>query len=289
LVVDFAGRDRLKHKGAWPTDDSLRCWRMRPFSIGPVATRRADNAVTIVRDSPSGRVTGDASAASTITGVSGGTVRPEGRQSRRNEALDKEGPQRLLEGSDGTGSVGKGGLKMSEDLRRGSVLRPQFGRWAAPEECGANLALAPLEALPEAPPGPVAERAVAAADGGANASGNGTLEEAPQTAGGQAEASDFVGQPDAEGAAAAGPVVAVAAEDPPGPHRLVLAAIIEAAQEAVPNQRADSFAVWTGRLSEPFGNGDPFFDGAVKPVWLAHDDRTSATGVRFYPRGAGAG
>ena len=25
--------------------------------------------------------------------------------------------------------------------------------------------------------------------------------------------------------------------------------------------------------------GDPFFDGAVKPVWLAHDDRTSATGA----------
>jgi hypothetical protein len=73
--------------------------------------------------------------------------------------------------------------------------------------------------------------------------------------GGQAEPSDFVGEPDAEGPPATGTCLAVAAKDPPGAHRFSLgAALVKAVQKAVPNQRADHLAVRTGRLLEPLGN-----------------------------------
>jgi hypothetical protein len=68
--------------------------------------------------------------------------------------------------------------------------------------------------------------------------------------------------------------MAVATEDPPGAHRLLLgAALVESSQEAVSNQRADNLAVRAGRLLQSFSNRDPFLDAAVEPVLLAHADR----------------
>jgi len=106
----------------------------------------------------------------------------------------------MLEGGDRTGGVGEGGLEMGEDLRgrpkRG--LRRQFGRRAPRRQCRADFALALVEPFPDALQGPVTEMAIGGADGSEDADGGSALEEAPQTAGGQAEPSDFVGDPDAE-------------------------------------------------------------------------------------------
>ena len=122
----------------------------------------------------------------------------------------------MLEGGDRTVAVGEGGLEVGKDLGRRSVFRRQLGWRAAVDECGADLALAVAEPLPDAQPGPVAQMAGAAANGGEDAVGDGALQEAPQGGGGQAEASDFVGQPDGEGSPAAGTCLAVAAKDAAG-------------------------------------------------------------------------
>jgi len=187
--------------------------------------------------------------------------------------LDEEGPQRMLERGDRTGGVGKGGVEMGQDVRRRSErgLCRQLGRRAARRQCRADLALAVLEAFPDAQQGPVTERAVDAADGGEDADDGSALEEPPQSGGGEAEASDLVGEPDAERPAAAMPCIAVAAKDPPGAYGLSLgAALVIAAQIAVANQRADHLAVWTGRLLKPFRNRDPFLGAAEEPSLLAH-------------------
>jgi hypothetical protein len=66
-------------------------------------------------------------------------------------------PFSSLESGDRTVAVGEGGLEMGEDVRRRSVFRRQLGRRAPLEECGAGLALAVVEPLPDALPGPVAQ------------------------------------------------------------------------------------------------------------------------------------
>jgi hypothetical protein len=55
--------------------------------------------------------------------------------------------------------------------------------------------------------------AIGDADGRGDAAGAGVLEKTPQTTSGQAEAADFVSEPNAESAAATATVVAVAAKD----------------------------------------------------------------------------
>src|SRR5262249_40857315 len=138
----------------------------------------------------------------------------------------------MLEGGDRTGGVGEGGLEMGEDLRgrpkRG--LRRQFGRRAPRRQCRADFALALVEPFPDALQGPVTEMAIGGADGSEDADGGSALEEAPQTAGGQAEPSDFVGDPDAERPSTTATRMAVAAKDPPRAHRLTLGiAVVESA------------------------------------------------------------
>ena len=83
----------------------------------------------------------------------------------------------MLAGGDRAVGVGEGGLEMGEDVRR----RPrrgrigwQLGRRAQPGQGGADLALAVVEALPDALPGPVAEMAVGGAAGSGDAAGDGT-------------------------------------------------------------------------------------------------------------------
>ena len=148
----------------------------------------------------------------------------------------------------------------------------QFGRRAAAAEGRADLALAVVEAFPDALPGPVAAAGQSAARLAARMPpATACWRNCHRARGGQAEASDFVGEPDAEGAPAAGSCVAVAAKDPPGAEGLSLgAALVKAVQEAVANQRADDLAVRTGRQLEPFGNGVPFLVVARKPALLAH-------------------
>ena len=102
------------------------------------------------------------------------------------EDLHEEGVQRMLEGGDGTVGVGEGGLEMGEDLGRRPVCGlvgdgRQFGRRAACRQCRADLALAQVEAFPDALPGAVAEMAVGGADGSEDAAGDGVLKEPPQT------------------------------------------------------------------------------------------------------------
>ena len=123
----------------------------------------------------------------------------------------------MLKGGDRVG-VREGSLEMREDVRcrpaRGSS--GQIGRRAPSCKRRADLALPQVEPSPDALQGPVTEVAVASAAGGEDRAGDGMLEEAPQTAGGQAEPSDFVGVPGAEGASATRTSIAVAAKDPPG-------------------------------------------------------------------------
>ena len=115
-----------------------------------------------------------------------------------------------------------------------------------------------VKAFPDALPGPIAQPGVDGADGGEQAAGDGALKEPPQSAGGEAEPADFVGEPDADGPPATGTRIAVAAKDPPGAERLSLgAALVIAVQTAVPIQRADHIAVRAARLLEPFGDRHP--------------------------------
>jgi len=161
--------------------------------------------------------------------------------------LHEEDPQGMLEGSDGTGGIGEGGLEMGEDLRHGSAAGP-LGRSAPRQECRADVALAQDKAFPDALPGAIAEMASSGVDGSADASDGGTLQELPQRGGGQAETSDFIGKPDAEGAPAAAACLAVAAKEASGAARLSLGSgVVIAVEKAVPHQIADGVAMGTGR------------------------------------------
>jgi hypothetical protein len=201
----------------------------------------------------------------------------------------------MLEVGDRAVCVGEGGLEMGEDLRgrQASAFdgRPgrQFERRAAATQGSADLALSVVEALPDPLPGAIGQPATEGAAGGEDPKADGLLEEQPQSGGGQAEPPDLVGQPDAEGPAATGTRVAIAAKDSPGAHRLFLgAALVKSVQETVPNQRAEPLAMWAARLLEPFRDHAPFRITAAKPCLLAHDvaprrknrDSTSATGRR---------
>ncbi len=183
--------------------------------------------------------------------------------------LQEEGSQRQLEGGDRTVGVGEGGLEMGEDLSRGLGRRVRR-RGTASKQCGADLALGQDEALPEALPGSNAEVGVKGADGSGDAASDGALEESPEQVGGEAAAVDFVGEPNAERASATGPEIAVAAKEASGAARFALgAAVVEAVQRAVLNQRADDLAVRTRHLLEPLGQGAELLGGA-KPGIAAH-------------------
>jgi hypothetical protein len=191
--------------------------------------------------------------------------------------LHEEGAQRMLEGGDRTVGVGEGGLEMGEDLCRRPLgrLGRYLGERAPPQQGRADLTLAPVEPFPDALPGFVAALAVGGADRGGDAAGDGALKEAPQSAGGQAQPSDLVGDPDAERPPAAATCLAVAAKDPPGAHGLSLgAALVKSPQETVPNERADNLAVRACRLFEPFRKRAPFLVAAVKPSLLTHSGLT---------------
>ena len=201
---------------------------------------------------------------------------------------DEEDFHSRLEGGDGTGSVGEGGVEMGENVGRGRRLVGQRRRWAASEEGGADGALCVVEAFPDALPGAVAEMGVGGADGRGDAAGDGVLEEAPEGGGGETEASDLVGAPDAESASAAGLSTARAAKDASGAWRLSLGvAVVKAVQEAVANEQADTVAMGTGHEFEALGKGDPFVGVAVKASLLSHGYCSGK--IQIVPEREGAG
>ena len=101
-----------------------------------------------------------------------------------------------------------------------------------------------VEPFPDASPGSIAALAVGGVDGGSDAAGNGVSEESPQSVGREAELSDFVGEPDAEGASAAWTSVAVATKDAPSTDDFTLwTGLVESVQEAVANESADDVAM----------------------------------------------
>jgi len=170
---------------------------------------------------------------------------------------------------------------MGEDLRRRPARRPsgqrQFWRRTAPRQRRADLALPQVEPFPDAQPGAVTEVAVNSADGCKDRAGDGVLEEAPQTGGSQAEPTDLVGVPNAEGPPATRACLAVAAKDPPCAYGFAPGAtVVKSVQRAMPIQGADSLAMGTRRLLEPLSNRLPVLGIAEKPTLLAHGDHASA-------------
>ena len=192
-------------------------------------------------------------------------------------SLDEESLHRMLEFSDRALRVGEGGLEMGEDmggrLACGFRLRPgrRLGRWRASTQGGADLALGPVEPLPDTLPGPNTALAADGVAGGQDTGGDGNLEEMPQSVGGNAEASEVVGEPDAEGPAATGTCLAVAAKDAPcAQYFSPGVALVGSGETAVPNQCADHFAVRAGHVLEPLCNGRPLPVVAIDAEPLAH-------------------
>jgi hypothetical protein len=132
-----------------------------------------------------------------------------------------------------------------------------------------------VESRPDALEGSAAELAVGGVDGVGDGANDGVLEKRPQGPGSEAQASDFVGEPDTEGSSAAATPMTVAAKDPPCSGRSSLWIVVVKTREyAVSNERSDDLAVWTGGLFEPLDDGDPFFFVAVEPSvsFVAHVD-----------------
>ena len=185
----------------------------------------------------------------------------------------------MLKGGDGAGGVGKGGLEMGEDVGCGPVFLREMGRRAKPQECRAQGALAAAEPLPDAAPGAVAAMAAAAAASGAEAVGDGAAEEAVQAGGGQAEAADFIGEPDGDGPAAAGACVAVAAKEAVRAAGHAWGGFVKAVQRAVANESADDLAVGTGGELEPLDDGVPIVVVAAEPAMRCHGDPSSNSAI----------
>lgn len=213
---------------------------------------------------------------------------PEGDDS------DEERPGRLLEGGDGAVGLGKRGLEMCEDLCGGRptgrcgrhIGRPQ-GRWTATQQRRADRTLSALKPTPESPKGSVAAGTVGRADGGGDAAGDDALKERPQGASSQAQPPDFAGEPHADGASAAAPAMAVAAEDAPGADGSPGAAVIEAGENAVSDERADRTAMRARREFEPFDDRGPLGVVLAEPSFVAHERAPAAELHRAYRRSGG--
>lgn len=160
---------------------------------------------------------------------------------------------------------------MGEDLSSGGAtcgLCGELGRRATSGQGGADRALGVVESFPDALECSVAAWAVGGVDGVGDGADDGVLEKGPEGACGQAQASDFVGEPDTECPSAATPPMAVAAKDPSGSECFSLCVgVVKSAEGAVPNEHADGLAVGTGSLFEALGDGDPLLLASVK-AWL---------------------
>jgi hypothetical protein len=186
--------------------------------------------------------------------------------------LHEEGTHGVLKGSDRTVGVGKGGLKMRENLLCGAmhVRALRIWGWTSYGQCRADLALAKDESLPKALQGSVTQVSVGSADGNGDTVTGGPLKEGQQRASGESQPSDFVYEPNAESPTAAVTPIAIAAKDPPCPHRFLLgAAVVKTVQTTMSNQCANDFAVGTRCLLEPIRDGVPIIVAAIKPTFVA--------------------
>jgi hypothetical protein len=183
--------------------------------------------------------------------------------------LHEESSQGLLEVGNGTVGVGKGGVKMSENLGRrqsSQDTRCPRGRRTLAQEGRANAALAEVEAFADPLPGTVAQMARSGADGGPQAAGEKTLEEGPQSARGEAEPTDLVGEPDAEGASATASPRTITAEDTACPQGFASGAgVVKAVQGAMANQETHGVAMRTGRQLELLDDGNPLIIATEEP------------------------
>jgi hypothetical protein len=132
-----------------------------------------------------------------------------------------------------------------------------------------------VESLPDALEGSFAPGAVGGVDGSGDAAGDGPLEERPQGPGGEAEASDLVGEPDTEGASTALPPMTVTAKEATCSKRLSLwRAVVKSEESTMPNERSNRLAVGAGGLFEPLDNRDPLLFASIEPSLplVAHVD-----------------
>ncbi len=132
-----------------------------------------------------------------------------------------------------------------------------------------------VESLPDALEGSFAPGAVGDVDGSGDAADDGPLEECPQDLGGEAEASDLVGEPDTEGASTTLPPMTVTAKDAACSKCLSLwRAVVKSEESTVPDECSNRLAVGAGGLLEPLDNRDPLLFASIKPSLplVAHVD-----------------
>jgi len=191
----------------------------------------------------------------------------------------------MLEGGDRTVGDREGSLEMCQDVCCGRLGRQLGGRTALRQR-RADFALPLVEAFPDALQGPVTEVAVDSADGGEDRADGRVLEEPPQTGGGQAEASDLGGAPDAEGPPATRSCLAVAAKDSACADGLVSgAAVVKSIQTAMPDQGADNLAMGTRGQFEALRKRVPILGISEKPPLFAHGSHASPKIVILGGRG----
>jgi hypothetical protein len=177
--------------------------------------------------------------------------------------------QGVLIGSQGTVSLGKSGLQMSEDLGLGSIGRQL--RWRAPSrQGGADGTLSQRKAMPETLPGSVAPlRLSHGTCRRCDTPRDGLLQKSPHCMGAQAQSADLVRQPDTDGPSATTLRMPVAAIDTTCPQTSSLSLVIPH-QTAMPNQSAHPLAMRTRRQPEPLHQFRPFLFATVKPALLNH-------------------
>lgn len=176
----------------------------------------------------------------------------------RSEAgLQAEEMGCVLEGGERTLGLGKGGLQMGDDLGFGAFRR-QLRWWASLQQHGADATLGKLKAFPEPLPGAVASFVLGHGTScRRDAIGEGLSQEAPYHGGTEAESTDFVGQPDADGSSATITRMPVAAVNPPCPLTPALAFVVPQ-KCSMPIQPTDLVAMGTRRHLQPFHQRGPF-------------------------------
>ena len=179
--------------------------------------------------------------------------------------LQAEEMQGVLIGGERAVGLGKGGLQVGDDLGLGSFCR-QLRWWAPSQQNGTEGTLGPREAMPETLPGPVTplklgHRSCCCRD----AAGEDLSQESPHYPRAQAQAADFVGQPDTDGPSTTTLRMPVAAVDPSRPQTLSLALVIPH-QAAMTNQSPHRPAMRTRRQLEPLHQMRPFCLTPVKPT-----------------------
>jgi hypothetical protein len=157
-------------------------------------------------------------------------------------------------------------------------------------ETGADGTLSLTEAFPEPQAGAAAEMGRQRVQGPGEAVGDDPLEKAGEGMGGEAKASELVGEPDAAGASAAGPVVAVAAEDAMSAEGgMAGSGVIVAAEETVTDEVARGVAVGTSDEFESWDEGVPVIGGMVEPRQIDHGRASSTSDEVEIGRRGGAG